>query len=98
GGGGLAGNGYRAHARGVQVFLDRGLAVAAVGGDRAGHLAGPAADAFDGRHELRAVGGGAAFHAVVHDDAVVVVQHLGLIPELDRPVDAALADRPGIGV
>jgi len=73
GGSGLAGNRDRAYARGVQVTFDRGLAVAAVGGDRAGHLAGPAADAFDGGCQLRAVGGGAALDGVVHDDAVVVV-------------------------
>ena len=43
GGGGLAGNRHGAHARGVQVAFDGGLAVAA--GRR-------------GRRQLRAVGGG----------------------------------------
>jgi hypothetical protein len=75
---GLAGNRDGAHARGVQVTLDGGLAVAAVGGDRAGHAAGAAGGPLDGRHQLRAVGGGAGFHAVVHDDAVVVIDDLRL--------------------
>jgi hypothetical protein len=35
---------------------------------------------------------------VVQDDAVVVVEDLGLVAELDRPVDAAFADRPGFRV
>jgi hypothetical protein len=35
---------------------------------------------------------------VVEDDAVVVVGDLGLVTELDRAVDASLADRPGVGV
>jgi hypothetical protein len=61
----------------VQVAFDGGLAVAAVGGDRAGHAAGAAGDPLDSRQELRAVGGGAAFHGVVQDDAVVVVADLG---------------------
>jgi hypothetical protein len=75
----------------VQVSFDGGLAVAAVGGDRGGHAPGAAGDPRDGGDQLRAVRDGAAFHAVVHDDAVVVVDDLGLVPELDRFVDAALA-------
>jgi hypothetical protein len=41
--------------------------------------------------------GGAVFHAVVRDDAVVIVDDLGLVTELDRLADAALADRPRVG-
>ena len=77
----MAGNSYRAYARCVQVLLDRGPAVAAVGGDRVGHPANAPAGAFDGGCQLRAVGGGAAFHAVVQDDTIVVVQYLGLVSE-----------------
>jgi hypothetical protein len=73
GGGGLAGNRDRAHGRGVQVPFDGGLAVAAVGGHRAGHLAGAPGDPFHGGHQLRAVRDGTILHGVVHDDAVVVV-------------------------
>jgi hypothetical protein len=82
----------------MQVPVDGGLAVAAVGGDRAGHPAGAAGDPFHGGRQLRAVRGGAAFDGVVQHDAVVVVGDLGLVSELHRAVDAALADRPGIGV
>src|SRR4029077_14045721 len=57
----------------MQVTLDGDLAVAAVGGDRAGHAARAPGDPLDGGHELRAVRGGAVLHGVVHDDAVVVV-------------------------
>jgi hypothetical protein len=65
----------------MQVALDGGLAVAAVGGDCAGDLAGAPGNPFDGGHQLRAVRGGAAFHGVVQDDAVVVAD-LGFVPEL----------------
>jgi hypothetical protein len=47
----------------MQVTLDGGLAVAAVGGDRAGHPAGAPGNPFDGGHQLRAVRDGAAFTA-----------------------------------
>src|SRR5689334_8678969 len=82
----------------MQVTLDGCVAVAAVGGDGAGHAAGAPGDPLDGGHQLGAVGGSAVFHGVVQDDTVVVVGDLGLVPELDRPVDAPLADRPGIGI
>jgi hypothetical protein len=47
---------------------------------------------------VRPVGGSAIFHGVVQDDAVVIVGDLGLVAELDGPVDAAFADRPRVGV
>jgi hypothetical protein len=47
---------------------------------------------------LRPVGGGAEFDVGVDDDGVVVVGDLCLAAELDRAVDAALADRRGVGV
>ena len=82
----------------MQVTFDGGLAVAAVGGDRAGQAPSAPVDAFDRGRELRPVGGGAVFNGVVEDDAVVVVSDLGLVAELDRAVDAPFADRPGVGV
>ena len=80
----------------LQVAFDGGLAVAAVGGDRARRPAGAVADALDRWGELGAIGSSAVLDAVVEDDAVVIVGDLGLAAELDRAVDAALADRPGI--
>jgi hypothetical protein len=79
----------------VQVTFDGGLAVAAVGGDRPGHAAGPAGDPLDGGRQLRPVRGSAVFDGIVQDDAVVVVGDLGFVPELDRPVDAALVVNTG---
>jgi hypothetical protein len=74
----------------VQVTFDGGLAVAAIGGDRAGRAAGPAGDPLDGGRQLRPVRSSAVFDAVVQDGAVVVTGDLGLAAELDRTVDAAL--------
>ncbi len=78
----------------MQVGLHTGLAVAAVGGHRARSTAGAPPDPFDGGCELRRVRDGARPDRVVHDDTVVVVDDLRLVAELDRPVDAALPDRP----
>jgi hypothetical protein len=47
---------------------------------------------------LRGVGGVAALDGVVKHDAVVVVEDLGLVAELDRPAQPALRDRAGITV
>jgi len=82
----------------VQVALEGGLAVAAVSGYGAGHAASAAADPVDGRRELRPVGSGAVLDGVVQNDAIVVVGDLGFVPELDRAVNAALADRPGVSI
>ena len=35
---------------------------------------------------------------MIQDDAVVVVDDLGLVPELDRATEPALGDRAGIAV
>jgi hypothetical protein len=48
----------------------------------------------DRRFQLRPVRRVTLFHVVVQHDAVNVVDNLGLVAELDRPVDTALADRP----
>jgi hypothetical protein len=98
GGRGLARDRYDPDAEFAQVVLDGRQAAAAVRGGRAGHLPGAAGDPLHGGRELRPVRGGAVFHCAVQDDAVVVVGDLGLVAELDRAVDAALADRPGIRV
>jgi hypothetical protein len=76
----LAGDRHGTHAQVVQVAFEGGLAVAAVGGDCAGDLAGAPGNPYDGGHQLRAVRGGAAFHGVVQDDAVVVVGDLWKAP------------------
>ena len=59
---------------------------------RSDATAGPPGDA------LWPVWRGAVFHAVIQDDAAVVVSDLGFEPELDGPVDAPLADRPGMRI
>ena len=84
------------HAEVVQVVLDARLAVAAVGGDGARAPAGAGDDPGDGGRELRGVGGVAALDGVVEHDAIVVVEDLGLVAELDRPPQPALRDRAGI--
>ena len=83
------------HAGVVQVGLDAGFAVAAVGGDRAWGPAGAAADPFDRGRELRGVGRVALLDGVVQDDAVGVVDDLGFVAELDGFAEAALDDRVG---
>jgi len=82
----------------VQVPVGCGVAVAAVGGDRARNLAGAPRDPADRGRELGGVRRVASFDGVIDDDAVVVVGDLSLLPEFDGPVDASLADRPGVGV
>ena len=44
------------------------------------------------------VGGVAALDGVVDDDAVVVVEDLGLVAELDWPPEPTLGDRAGVAV
>jgi hypothetical protein len=92
---GPAGNRHGLDAQVLQIMLDGCLAVAAAGGNRAEHAACPTGDPLNGRCELWTIRSGAVSHAVVQD-AVVVTDDLGLVPELHRPVDAPLADRPRI--
>ena len=94
----LARDDYRAHAELVQVVLDRGLAVAAVGGHGARAPPGAPDDPTDGRGELGRVGRVAAFDGVVEHDPVVVVDDLALVAELDRPTEPALGDRAGVTI
>jgi hypothetical protein len=74
----------------MQVPLDRGLAVAAVGGDRAGHLAGAPGRPFDGGRQLRAVRDGSAFHRVVQDDARGAVHGIDRLWVADASVMPAI--------
>jgi Group II intron, maturase-specific domain len=85
-------------AEGVQVVLDAGLAVAAVGGDRPRWLAGAGGNPGDRRCQLGCIRRGADLDGVVQDDAVGVVHHLGLVAELHRLAQPALTDRPGVGI
>src|SRR5262245_17694323 len=87
-----------AHAKTVQGVIDGLLAVAAVGGNGPWDALGAFDDPFDGGRQLRCVGRIALLHSVIHDDAVIVVDYLGLVPELDRAPEAALGDRAGIAV
>src|SRR4029450_8599913 len=82
----------------VQVILDAGLAVAAVGGHRLRLSSGAADDPFDSGFQPRSIGRVARLHVVVEDDAVVVVDQLGLVAELDRFPEPALSDRPGVEI
>jgi len=94
----FAGDDDGAHAELVQCVVDALLAVTAVGGDGAGPPAGAADDPLDGRRELRRVGRVALVQGVVEHDAVVVVDDLRLVAELDRLPEPALGDRPGVAV
>jgi hypothetical protein len=94
----IAGDHHGPDAEFVQVVLDAGFAVAAVGGDGARTPPGAGDDSGDRGGELGCVGGVAAFDGVVEYDAVVVVDDLGLVAELDRPAQAALGDRAGVAV
>src|SRR5829696_6790921 len=82
----------------VQVILDAGLAVAAVGGHRSRLPAGAADDAFDSGFQPRSIDRVARLHVVVEDDAVIVVDQLSLVAELDRFPEPALSDWPGVGI
>jgi hypothetical protein len=80
----------------VHVVFDGLLAVAAVGGDGPGRLAGPLDDPLHGWGELRAVGRVALLHGVIGDDPVVVAGELGVVLELDGLAEPAPGDRPGV--
>ena len=82
----------------VQVAVDAGLAVAAVGGHRSRLSSGAADDAFHSGFQPRSIGRVARLHVVVEDDAVVVVDQLSLVAELDRFPEPALSDWPGVGI
>src|SRR4051794_16289013 len=96
--GGLSGPAGAAPARGargsdtqlVWVVFDAGLAVAAVGGDGARAATGAGDDPCDGGSQVRCVRWIAPVEGVVEHHAVVVVEHLGLVAELDGMTQPAL--------
>jgi hypothetical protein len=59
---------------------------------------GAAGDPLDRWGELGCVGGVTDLDSVIEDDVVGVVEDLGVVTELDRLAEPALADRAGIGV
>ena len=63
-----------------------------------GRRPGTSDDPLHGGGEWGRVGGVAALDGVVDDDAVVVVEDLGLVAELDRPPEPTLGDRAGVAV
>jgi len=71
---------------------------ATVGGGRPWLAAGALDDPLDRRRELRCVGRVALLQVVVEDDAVLVVNDLRLVAELDRLAELALGDRAGVRV
>ncbi len=82
----------------VERVVDGRFAVAAVGGDCTRGATETSLDALDGGSEQRRVGRVADVHAVVHDNAVAVVDDLGEVAELDGATESSLHDRAGVGV
>ena len=81
-----------------ELLVDLGFAVAAVGGDAAWRAPGAFDDPLHRRGQLRRIGRIALLHRVIQHDPVVIVDDLGLLPELDRLTEPALGDRAGITV
>ena len=94
----LAGQHRVADTEVAQSVFESLFAVAAVGGDGAWCLAGAVLDPFECRLQLFGVGRVAGFDVVVDDDAVFVVDDLGLVAELDGAAESSLDDRPGVAV
>ena len=82
----------------TQLLVDLGFAVAAVGGDRARRTPGAFLDPRHRGGQLRGIGRIARFHSVIQNNTVIVVHHLGLVPEFDRFAEASLGDRASIAV
>jgi hypothetical protein len=91
----LAGDDDVADAEVVQGVVDVLLAVAGVGGDDPRRSTGASVDAFDGRRETWGVDRVAVLDIVVEHDAVLVVDQLRLITELDRLAEATFGDGGG---
>ena len=94
----LAGNHHVGDAEVDQLAVDLGFAVAAVGGDGARCAFGPLCHPRYRRGKLRRVGRITLLHSVIQDDAVVVVDDLGVVSELDRPSEPSLGDRASVGI
>jgi hypothetical protein len=86
------------HAEVGQLLVDTGLAVATVSGHRPWHVPGAGDDPPDGGGQQRGVGWVADHDLMFEHDPVGVVEDLGLVAELDRGADAALAERPDVRV
>src|SRR5664279_1939318 len=70
--------------RGRPGLIDGGVAIPLVRGDGAGCPPGPGRDRLHGWGQLWCIRRVPGLHVVVQDDAVVVVDSLPLVPELDR--------------
>ena len=94
----FAGNDDGANTQVGKVLFDGGFAVTTVGGHGAGCATGPGFDPVDCGSQLWCVGGVSGLHVVIEHDAVVVVDDLPLVAELDGFAQPALGDRAGIAV
>lgn len=81
-----------------ELLVDLGFTVATVGCDSSRCTTSPLFDPLDRRGQLRRIRRIALLHSVIQDDAVIVVHHLGLVPEFDRFAEPSLRDRAGIAV
>ncbi len=75
---------------GLELGLHLRFAIAAIGGDRLGHLAEELRDPGDGRSEHGGIGRVALLHHMVEDDALDVVGDLRLVSELDGTPESSL--------
>jgi hypothetical protein len=92
----LSRDGNPDHAKVGQLLVDAGLAIAPVASHRPWRPAG-AGDHPLTREPAAAHPAGCRPGRVVEHDPVGVVEDLGLVAELDRPAQPALADRSGVG-
>lgn len=81
-----------------ELLVDLGLAIAAVGGDRTRRAPDAFSDSLHRRRQLRRVGRVAHLDVVIDDDAVVVVDDLARVAELNRLTETTLGDRARIAV
>ena len=88
------GNGDGANTEAGEGVVDGSLAVPTVSGHGAGCATGPGVHPLDCGSQLWCVSGVSGLHIVIDNDAVVVVDDLPFITELDRFPQPALRDRP----
>ena len=82
----------------AEALFHGGLPVPTVRGDGVWCATGPGCDPPDGRGQLCCIGRVSDMELVIDDDAVVVVDDLPLVAELDGFTEAALGDRARIAV
>lgn len=80
----FAGDGHHLHSENDQRGIHGSLAITPIGGDRFGRLAETSGDPADGGDEHRDVGRVADHDLMINHDPIRVVDHLGLVAELDR--------------